>query len=388
MEEREAQVIIPKKKRYNFIDQFRGIVIFLFVVAAVTYEWSGNAGIGLVSVGPTWLNHGWKFFDFNQKQIITLIDLGQMLFVFVMGLMIPLSWKRHMEKGGIGNAIGQTLVRIGWFYLIAGIMDDFDPGGMFLRGTFGVLAAAMIMATILAAIIKDPTKRFYVNMGLLVLLTVLYALPAVRTLEQSIFGVDDSIELLPLNLLGASIVAIQGGIFMEWFVQAKENPDILKQKILKVSLLACIVCVPVDYFWYADHHAMNTSLVLMGIGVGGFLFMIFYMLEKNFKWSVPGLNAFGRNTLLAFMITAPIEALLWGDGLNIAETFKDLSYPYPISAAIGLLTLVIYIAWYLVILVPLDRKQWYFTPSIFIRAIKYGIEKNKKKKAKETPQNQ
>ena len=373
---KEAKVIIPKQKRYGFIDQFRGIVILLFVVADITWSWSGDIVSGLLPVGPTWLNHGWKFYDFTPKQMITLIDIGQMLFVFVMGLMLPLSWRRHKEKGGYGNAIGQLLVRLGWFYLIAGVMDDFDWKPMFLTNTFAVLAAAMIMATLVAALVKDPTKRFYVNIALMILLTVLYALPAVRMWEQQIFGVDDEIEIIPLNLLGASIVAIQGGIFMEWFVKAKENPIDANKKILKVSMIAWIACFFIDYFWWADHHAMNTSLILMSIGAGGFLFVIFRMFEDRYEWKIPGLSPFGRNTLLAFILALPFQFIVW-DLLDL-ESFKTA--PWPLSPIIAIVSIVMMFGLYYAILIPLDKVNWYFTPSIFIRAIKYGVDKNKEKK--------
>jgi len=42
------------------------------------------------------------------------------------------------EHGGTRLSIGQLLIRLGWFYLIAGVMDDFDPKAMFLRNTFAV----------------------------------------------------------------------------------------------------------------------------------------------------------------------------------------------------------------------------------------------------------
>ncbi len=297
-----------------------------------------------------------------------------MLFVFVMGLMIPMTWQQHKKQGGVGNAIGQLMIRLGLFYIIAGVMDDFDLKSMFLTNTFAVLAASMVVATLVAALVKDPYKRLYVNISLMIVLTVLYALPAVRLCEQSIFGVDTDIVIVPLNLLGASIVAIQGGIFMEWFEKSKESPDDALKHILKVSTVSWIACVFVDYFWWADHHAMNTSLVLMSIGAGGFLFVVFHMFETK-KFLIPGLNPFGRNTLLAFILALPFQYLVW-DLLDLAGIF--LTAPWPISPLMAIVSIVIMFALYYAVLVPFDRKQWYFTPSIFVRAIKYVKSKNKR----------
>ncbi len=368
-ESRKAEVIIPKPDRFGFIDQFRGVVILLFVVADITWMWSGDidATTPRIPVGPTWLNHGWKFYNFDPKQIITLIDIGQLLFVFVMGIMIPLTWKLHKEKGGIGHAIGQLLVRLGWFYLIAGVMGDFKIESTFLTGTFAILAASMIAATLAAAIVQDPDKRFHVNVALMVALGVLYA----------VLGGDSPAQIVPLHLLGASIVAIQGGIFMEWFVRARDkDPDVALKRILKVSLLLWIACFFIDYFYWADHKAMNISLVTMSIGAGGFLFVIFYLFETKFTWTIPGLNPFGRNTLLAFILALPFQILVW-DVMDLAGTYNDA--PWPIAPLMAIVSIVIFFALYYTVLVPFDRKQWYFTPSIFIRAIKYGMKKKQAK---------
>ena len=89
-EKNDLSVVISKKERFGFIDQFRGAVIFFFVLADITWQWSGSlSGIvinrtltdwsGESPVGPTWLNHGWRFINFPQKQLITIIDIGQLL---------------------------------------------------------------------------------------------------------------------------------------------------------------------------------------------------------------------------------------------------------------------------------------------------------------------
>ncbi|MEX2682494.1 MAG: hypothetical protein Q6373_012905 [Candidatus Sigynarchaeota archaeon] len=375
VETQQEFIVVDKEKRFGFIDQFRGIVILLFVIADITWNWSGNiTGVPpVLPVGPTWLNHGWKFYDFDYKQMITLIDIGQLLFVFVMGLMIPLSWKQHKAKGGTGYAVGQLLVRLGWFYLIAGVMGDFDLTSMFLTNTFAVLAASMVFATLAAALVKDPDKRLYLNIALLIALGILYAPPYILN-----GGPTNGIAIIPLNLLGATIVAIQGGIFMEWFVRARDtnSMDDALRRIMKASVIAWVACFIMDYFWWADHHAMNVSIVLMSIGAGGFLLVIFHYLETK-KFSVIGLNPFGRNTLLAFMLALPFQFIVW-DLLDLVDTYKTA--PWPISPLMGIVSVVIMLALYYAVLVPFDRMQWYFTPSIFIRAIRYVKEKKARSK--------
>ncbi|GAB4312304.1 MAG: hypothetical protein Kow0069_13030 [Promethearchaeota archaeon] len=370
----KSEVVVPKKERFGFVDQFRGITILFFVLADVTWSWSGNltATPPVLPVGPTWFNHGWKYYDFNPKPMITLIDIGQLLFVFVMGLMIPLAWKRHVERGGVRMAVGQLAVRTAFFYLIALVMAlDFDTGevsleSMFLTNTFAVLAAAMLGATLVCVLVPDPDKRFWVNLALLVALAVLYALPGVRQWENSVFGVDDEIELIPLNLLGATVTCVQGGVVMQWFANAEDKKVAFREKILKTSMFAWIACFVFDFFYPADHHAMNASLVLMTIGAGGFLFAVFHVLESQFEFKAPGLDTFGRNTLLVFILALPIQMVMW-DVWGIQD-YKETAPA--VAPAFGLLSAVIILAYYYAILVPLDRRGFYFTPSVFLRLAK------------------
>jgi len=67
------------------------VVIFLFSVADITWELVGNI-TGVPSRAPRRADLAeprLEFYDFDAKEMITLIDIGQMLFVFVMGLLPP-----------------------------------------------------------------------------------------------------------------------------------------------------------------------------------------------------------------------------------------------------------------------------------------------------------
>lgn len=55
--------------------------------------------------------------------------------------------------------------------------------------------------------------------------------------------------------------------------------------------------------------------------------------------------------------------------------------PWPVAPAMGIVSIVIMFALYFAVLVPLDRKQWYFTPSIFIRAGQHARRKKKSESA-------
>ena len=47
--------------RYDWLDQFRGMVIVFLIIASLTWIFSSSDFATAPPIGPTWLNHGWKY---------------------------------------------------------------------------------------------------------------------------------------------------------------------------------------------------------------------------------------------------------------------------------------------------------------------------------------
>ena len=64
-------------KRYEWLDQFRGLIIIFLIISVITWPLSGDPTIGLTNswIGPPLLNHGYKYFN-GWPPIITIIDIG------------------------------------------------------------------------------------------------------------------------------------------------------------------------------------------------------------------------------------------------------------------------------------------------------------------------
>lgn len=103
-----------KYPRMDWLDQFRGLVVILLIISATTWELSLSIAAGLPPIGPTYLNHGWKYWNHDQygwPNIITIIDIGQQIFMFVVGFVAALSFLKRSEKEGESSALKHAIRR-------------------------------------------------------------------------------------------------------------------------------------------------------------------------------------------------------------------------------------------------------------------------------------
>jgi hypothetical protein len=49
--------------RYEWLDQSRGVVSIMYIFAIITYRMSGVPILGSPQLGPTFLNHGYKYYN-------------------------------------------------------------------------------------------------------------------------------------------------------------------------------------------------------------------------------------------------------------------------------------------------------------------------------------
>jgi hypothetical protein len=145
--------------RYDWLDQFRGMVIVFLFIASITWELSSN-NFGIAApIGPTWLNHGWRYWN-QFPPIITIVDLGSQIFMFMLGISLALSFPSKIAKKGAGYAWSAVLHRFFTFFWLVQLIDWLDliaNGGEFplLR----MIALGLWVAiTILAAVFRNLKK--------------------------------------------------------------------------------------------------------------------------------------------------------------------------------------------------------------------------------------
>ena len=301
-------------KRYEWLDQFRGIVIIFLIISVITWQLSGDPTIGPSNswIGPPLLNHGFEYFN-GWPPLITIIDIGQQIFMFVLGFVGYIAFTSRREKKGGLAAWKHALIRVGGLYILA-FLDDGLIGGLISKGyipwdqvlwygTLANLAIGTFAAYLFTYLMpKNADRRILIPIGIMIIHAVLYA--------TGIFEYKGPLQggtlVFPFNAFNHAAIAVAGTCFSQWYKLDPENPDVgFRKRILPIATIMIIAFYCFDWIQPAEHHDATTSLALFAISASGFLMAIFYGFEK-LKFKVPVLSEMGRNLLLLFIL-----AFLW-----------------------------------------------------------------------------
>jgi hypothetical protein len=328
-------------KRYEWLDQFRGLIIIFLIISVITWPLSGDFTKGIAPIGPPLLNHGFRYYE-GYPALITIIDIGQQIFMFILGYVAYIAFTSRREKRGLAAAWKHGLIRVGLLYVLA-FLDDGLIGGLVLngsipwdevlyKGTLANIAIGSFFAYLSTYLLpKSADKRIYLSMGILIIHATLYFLPGFDH-----YGPVDGPILFPWNALNHAAIAIAATSFSQWFKMNPEDPNIgFKKRILPVSTILIIAFYCFDWIQPAEHHDATTSLALFAIAVSGFLIAVFYGFEKmGFK--VPVLSEMGRNMLLLFIL-----AFIWDFSIRLIDRDFLATNPIITMLLIGVLPIVI-----------------------------------------------
>ncbi len=327
--------------RYEWLDQFRGLIIIFLIISVITWPLSGDFPGTVAPIGPPLLNHGFQYYDGNPA-LITIIDIGQQIFMFILGFVSYIAFTSRKEKRGVGAAWKHGIIRVAILYGLA-FLDDGLIGGLLFGdgipwdevlwyGTLANLAIGTFAAYLFAYLIpKSADKRLYVCIGIMVVHAILYATPI---FEHKGFG-GGTIPF-PFNSLNHAAIAIAGTCFSQWYKMDSSDPSVgFKKRILPVATIFIIVFYCLDWIQPAEHHDATTSLAFFAIAASGFLIAVFYGFEKM-KFKVPVLSEMGKNMLLLFIL-----AFVFDVAIGLFETEIRMANPIIIMLLVGVLPIAI-----------------------------------------------
>jgi hypothetical protein len=338
MSEEETKVEKEDKNRlhvrYEWFDQFRGLLIIFLIISVVTWELSGNFLSLTTPIGPPLLNHGYQYFN-GYPPIITIIDIGQQIFMFVMGFGAYLAFSSRREKRGLSAAWIHGLIRVGVLYLLA-FIDDGLLGGLISKGyipwdevlwygTFANLAIGTFAAYLATYLIpKSADKRIILSLIIMIFHSLLYASGFFE--YKGAAPLPDGPFVFPFNSFNHAAIAIAATCFSQWFKMDPNDPKVgFKKRILPVSTIAIALFYIVDWIQPAEHHDCTSSLALLAIGATGFLIAVFFSFELlNFK--IPLLSEMGKNLLILF-IFALVFSLL---AQELVDSMRDFMLEFPV----------------------------------------------------------
>ena len=310
-----------KYPRFDWLDQFRGMCVVLYIIAIITWGLSGEILEGVLPIGPTYYNHGWaislELFDqspFSFPPMITIIDLGQPNLMFLVGFMQAYSFSRREKNISKKSAWIHVVNRFGLLMVTSVLFEDILLShGLFsgiFTGTFASLAWASLFGGISAAYIKKADYRILTGILIMIIHAVLYTIPGLNTWKV---GSGFYIFQIPWKMINLSAIAIVASGFTLYFFgedgKLKEENILFKSRILPLCLSMFAINYLMDYLQWADSLHCTTSLAFLTIAISSLGLFTFYQFDR-YEFKIPFFSAFGKNMWLMFILSPLLEWIL------------------------------------------------------------------------------
>lgn len=303
--------------RHDWLDQARGLVVIMLIVSMGTAEFAGDMVLGEPVIGAPMLNHGYDYYH-GAPALITFVDVGQALFVFVMGFVGYAAFTSRLAKRGRRSAFLYAARRVLVLYALAALdsilLSTLERGSpewavFFYGGTFSAIALGSLAAFVSIALIPNADRRIAFACVLLLVHALFFEYP----IFDHYTWYDDVLGLpkFPFGAAGLAIVAVFGSCFGQWYALDPQEPMVgFRQRIVPASTIAVVAAYCMDWLQPAEHHDVPASLQLQAIYTGGFMLMIFFTFgAAGFRF--PLLSSFGKNLLLMFAVGGFGVSVYW-----------------------------------------------------------------------------
>ena len=319
---------------------------------------------------PPILDHGWQLIDNRgpwnwldmENQFYTIIDLGSSLFMFILGVTIPISIKNTQKRFGTAGAIERLSIRVGAFIGLQAVIDLFDVNyrGLLLgqNSVLSALGLGTLTGSLAVLLVKNPDRRVLIAIGLMCLHGTLYLIPGLAVFRHNSStsipwmgpGTFFDEYMIPFEMMSFGAISIMGTCFWDWF--NKENPvESIKKRHLPVAIYSLVFCFVIMWFIPFEHHDLSVSQDLLAISSGYFLLVLFFCMETVFKFKLPLLTPMGRNALILYAVGI-IPGTLFGE-LGLFDLLSSQ------VAWIGLVLCILSIALVGIVGWILDKKKIY-----------------------------
>jgi predicted acyltransferase len=317
--------------RFEWLDQFRGLAILLFIIQTTAAYLLIETGFPIFAPH---LNHGINYAQVvDWPPLITLIDTGRYIFIFLVGFMAAFTVSKYKQKGKSLDTILFRIIRrlasiLAINYLI------FAAGGtqpikvILLDSTLGYIAWVGFIVSVITFFIKKPDQRFLLGL-----------LPFIVQFILDFFLDLDSMWMNLMGLVGVGLVA---SAFATWMLKVDGTVDEsnFKKRILPVVIGSFVVMFIVEFFQWADYENSTVALCALGIGISGLALFIFYHLEK-YDFKIPLLSPLGKNLLIVGILEMVLIELLYMNLFLFDFIQLHLAYPLYHLLFAGIVPIVI-----------------------------------------------
>ncbi|MDR3540875.1 MAG: DUF5009 domain-containing protein [Desulfosporosinus sp.] len=310
---------IKQRNRLESIDVFRGIAVALMLIA-------DNPGNPL-RVYPQLRHAVWDGW--------TVADLGFPFFLIIMGMVIPNSIDKRINRGDDKlNILKHIIIRSIVLFFIGLFLNGFplfDLSTIRIPGVLQRIAITYFFAGTIDLIVKSYTNKKYlhslIELGLAFFLILLYFI-LIKFLQ--IPGYKNLVQYVDLSLfkghlytpiwdpegLMSTIPAIASVIFgaiIGHIFQLKSTLITKFQIIFIGGVIGILLAVTADRWFPVNKNLWSSSFVLLTAGIANVLISLIYFFVdiKNYKTIFKPLSILGSNPLFVYVVSEIIRKTLW-----------------------------------------------------------------------------
>lgn len=305
-----------KKERLWWIDHARGFIMVMLVVTMFLPESFRT------------LNAVTRFFMEHPESSTTtttmnFYDVGAPAFIFIMGLLMPLSYYKRSQQDGKGAALKHLLVRYLIIFALGMLVIAIDGEFEFVKMRDGAPVVVAGMAVVrwdvlpslglvgLVAIpflLVNPKVRAGLAAGMLVFYQLMLVYGGWR--EYAIESVHGGILG---TIFGFGAIMVFATCFGDLFFVEQ---DISKRKQFQVYGIAGVASFVLGlalHFvpeWYANKRQVTLSYILVSMGTIILISFAFIALGKKYNGRILGLDSYGRSPFFVYVVAIVSEFLI------------------------------------------------------------------------------
>jgi len=297
-----------QRKRYYWLDHARGFIMALLVITEFL---------------PTVIREGSEIARFflahpaNQTivEYMNFYDIGAPAFIFIMGLLMPLSFSHRKERDGVNKAVRHMVIRYG-IILVLGILVMFIDHGelIMIVGDVPVIIWDVLPSLGLVGLIAipflwlKPKPRAIVATAMLIFYQFMLLYGgwreyAIISIHGGIFG----------TIFGFSAIMIYATCLGEVMLLNKEYPDKKKYQIYAiVGAIALLGGLLLSFVpgWYPNKRQVTLTYISISLGASILLSFIFIGIDKKVQKPIFILDSYGKSPFIIYAIAIVLEFLL------------------------------------------------------------------------------
>jgi hypothetical protein len=297
-----------QQKRYYWIDHVRGFIMLLLVIT----EFLPIAVREVSDITRFFLAH-----PPNQTiaTYMNVYDIGAPAFIFIMGLLMPLSFAHRKERDGVNKAVRHMIIRYGIILILGLVVILIDHGNLVemkdgyliiiwdvlpTLGLVGLIALPLLWLKIKPrAIVATIMLVFYQFM----LLYCGWREYAINSIHGGIFG----------TIFGFSAIMVYATCLGEVLLLNNKYTDKKKYQIYAIVGVIALVGGLLLWFipgWYPNKRQVTLTYISISLGATILLSFILIGLDKKVQKPIFILDSYGKSPFIIYVIAIVLEFLI------------------------------------------------------------------------------